>query len=167
MPLECHWLTQCTLGYHWATKRIPAGYTGTPQEEFSWNCPTLEFHWRNSDHCSLHWRDSDSPHIPRHIQLSRIASMPVWNDKMAGHEAASGQVSVKFSFYLEFTTLECTPILRFKRVSISTSLCACHMSSIIVLCIWGCSKNEISQAQTTLAIPAVNIMGCMLGSYQT
>ena len=31
--LECLWLTQCTLGYHWATQRILAGYTGTPLEK--------------------------------------------------------------------------------------------------------------------------------------
>ena len=37
MPLECHWLTQCTLGYHWATQQILARYTGTPLEKFSWN----------------------------------------------------------------------------------------------------------------------------------
>ena len=30
MPLECHWLTQCTLGYHWVTQHMRAGYTGTP-----------------------------------------------------------------------------------------------------------------------------------------
>ena len=41
MPLECHWLTQCTLGYHWATQRILAGYTGTPLEKLNWNSP----HW--------------------------------------------------------------------------------------------------------------------------
>ena len=41
MPLECHWLTQCTLGYHWATQRILAGYTGTPLEKPCWNSP----HW--------------------------------------------------------------------------------------------------------------------------
>ena len=35
MPLECHWLTQCTLGYHWATQRILAGYTGTPLKKLS------------------------------------------------------------------------------------------------------------------------------------
>ena len=39
MPLECHWLTQCTLGYHLATQRILAGYTGTPLEKLSWNSP--------------------------------------------------------------------------------------------------------------------------------
>ena len=37
MPLEC----QCTLGYHWATQRILAGYTGTPLEKLSWIRP----HW--------------------------------------------------------------------------------------------------------------------------
>ena len=47
MPLECHWLTQCTLGYHWATQPILAGYTGTPLEKLSWNRPTLRCHWRN------------------------------------------------------------------------------------------------------------------------
>ena len=55
MSLECHWLTQCTLGYHWVTHRICAGYTGTPLEKLSWNSPTLECHWRNSNFCSLHW----------------------------------------------------------------------------------------------------------------
>ena len=46
---------QCTLGYHWATQRIIAGYTGTPLENLSWNSPTLECHCRNSNICSLHW----------------------------------------------------------------------------------------------------------------
>ena len=55
MPLECHWLTQCTLGYHLAYRRILAGYTGTPLEKNSWSCPTLGCHWRNFNFCSLHW----------------------------------------------------------------------------------------------------------------
>ena len=55
MPLECHWLTQCTLGYHWATQRMLAGYTGTPLEKLCWNSPTLGCHWRNSSFCTLHW----------------------------------------------------------------------------------------------------------------
>ena len=37
MPL----VAQCTLGYHWATQRILAGYNGTPLEKLSWNSP----HW--------------------------------------------------------------------------------------------------------------------------
>ena len=39
MPLECHWLTQRTPGKYWETKRIFAGYTGTPLEKLSWNSP--------------------------------------------------------------------------------------------------------------------------------
>ena len=55
MPLECHWLIQCTLGNHWATQRIFAGYTGTPLEKLSWNSPTLECHWRNLVESAPHW----------------------------------------------------------------------------------------------------------------
>ena len=55
MPLECHWWTQCTLGYHWATQRILAGYTGTPLEKLSWNSPTLNCHWRNLVESAPHW----------------------------------------------------------------------------------------------------------------
>ena len=55
MPLEGHWLTQCTLGYHWATQLILAGYTGLPLEKLSWNRPTLECHWRNLVESAPHW----------------------------------------------------------------------------------------------------------------
>ena len=55
MLLECHWLTQCTLEYHWAIQRICAGYTGTPLEKLSWKSPTLECHWRNLIESSPHW----------------------------------------------------------------------------------------------------------------
>ena len=55
MPLECHWLTQCTLEYHWATQRILAGYTRTPLEKLSWNSPILECHWRNLVESTPHW----------------------------------------------------------------------------------------------------------------
>ena len=55
MPLACHWLTQCTLGYHWDTQRIFVGYAGTPLEKLSWNNPTLECHWRNLVESTPHW----------------------------------------------------------------------------------------------------------------
>ena len=55
MPLECHWLTQCTLEYHWATQRIRAGYTGTPLEKLSWNSRTLECNRRNLVESVPHW----------------------------------------------------------------------------------------------------------------
>ena len=55
MPLECHWLVQCTLGYHWVTQRILAGCTGTQLEKLSWYSPTLECHWRNLVESGPHW----------------------------------------------------------------------------------------------------------------
>ena len=63
MPLECNWLTQCTLGYKWATQRILAGYTGTPLEKLSWNCPTREYHWINFDNFSLHWNTTGKTYL--------------------------------------------------------------------------------------------------------
>ena len=98
MPLKCHWLAQCTLRYHWANQRILVGYTRTPLEKLSWNCPTLECHWRNSDYCSLHRNTAGGTvkaHTPHaHIVISKVAPMPVWNDNMAGRQAASRQVCV-------------------------------------------------------------------------
>ena len=92
MPLECHWLTQCTLEYHWATQRIIAGYTGTPPEKLCWNSPHWnECHWRNSNFCSLH-RNTTGGTVTTHTSpdtfswASKVTSMPLWNDKMVGHQ---------------------------------------------------------------------------------
>ena len=102
--LECHWLTQCTLGYHWATQRILAGCTGTALEKLSWNSPTLECHWRNLVESTPHWDATGETltfaaytgtpleglwqptHARTHSEACRVASMPVWNYKMAGHQ---------------------------------------------------------------------------------
>ena len=105
MPLECHWLTLCTMRYHWTTQRILAGYTGTPLGKFSWNCPTLECHWRNSDYCNLHWNTTGgtiTAHTHPGTLLGRVASIPIWNDKMTGHQATSLQVSVNSAFTWSF-----------------------------------------------------------------
>ena len=136
MPLECHWLTQCTLGYHWLTRRILTRYTGTPLEKLIWNYPTLECHWRDSDYCSLHWNTTggtNSPRTPRHIWLSRVAFLTVWNDEMAGHQTASGQVSVNSAF--TWSILLCNAyqfcssnVWVFQHPSVH----AFHMSTIIV-----------------------------------
>ena len=57
--LECHWNATVWPSVHWDTIGWPqwtlAGYTGTPLEKLSWNCPTLECHWSNSDDWSLQW----------------------------------------------------------------------------------------------------------------
>ena len=64
-----HWLVQRTLECHcnaigwpcvhcdntgWPSEYLQ-GYTGAPLEKLCWNCPTLEWHWRFSDYCSVHW----------------------------------------------------------------------------------------------------------------
>ena len=67
MPLECHWLTLCILGYHWATQWILAGYTGIPVEKLSRIRPTLGCHWRNSNFCSLHWNTTGGT-VPAHTR---------------------------------------------------------------------------------------------------
>ena len=107
MPLECHCLTQCILGYHLATQRVLAGYIGTLLEKLIWNCLTLECHWGNLDYCSLHWnttgRTVTAP-THRHLWWSTVASMPVWND-------SKWSVLCKVSFYLEFISLQWLSVL--------------------------------------------------------
>ena len=126
MPLECHWVTHWTQGYHRTTQRILAGYTGTPMEKLIWICPTLECHWRNSwllqPTLEHHWRDYNSTHTHRHIYFSRVAFMSVCNDKMTEHQAAGGHISVNPA---------CTWSLLFSNAYqlsanvLSASLCAC------------------------------------------
>ena len=136
MPLEYHWLTQCILGYHGATQRILAGYTGTPLEKLSWNSPTLGCHWRNSNLCSLHWnnhwRDCDSPH--KLSMQSSIHSSLKWQH--GGTPVSKWTGLCIFSLYLEFTVLQWIPVLLLTHVSTSTSVCAClwyeHHYSICV-----------------------------------
>ena len=70
MPMECHWLAQCTLGHHRETQRLLAGNTGTPLEKLNWNCPTFDCHWRNYEYCSLHWNTNGrtvTTHTHAHI----------------------------------------------------------------------------------------------------
>ena len=63
-----------------------------------WKCFTLECHWRNFDYCRLHWNPTGGTATaytyPGTYILSRVVSMPVWNDKMARQQAASEQVPV-------------------------------------------------------------------------
>ena len=143
MPLERHWLTQCTLGYHWATQRILAGYTGTPLEKLSWNSPTLECHWRNLVESGPHWEATGEtltfaaytgtpleglwqPTHTRHIQLSMQSSIHVclkWQD--GGTPVSKWTGLGIFSIYLEFTALQRMPVMLLTHVSASTLLCAC------------------------------------------
>ena len=75
-----------------------AGYTGTPLEKLSSNCPTLECHWTIAAYIGTSLEGRNSPHTRRHIELSRVAPIRVWNDKMAAHQATNWQVSVNSAF---------------------------------------------------------------------
>ena len=164
MPPECHWLTQCTLGYHTATQQILAGYTGTPFEKLSWNSPTLECHWRNLVETAPHWDAtgetltfvaySGTPlgglwqptHAPTHIvKQSSIHASLKWQD--GGTPISKWAGLCKFSLYLELTALQWIPVLLLTHVSTSTSSCAYpwyeHHCSF--LCVWGGKSNEINQ----------------------
>ena len=102
--LERHWKKIVETAPHWnatGDTLLIFAYTGTPVEKLSWDWSTLGCHWRNSNFAAYtgtplgEW---NSPHTPRHIKLNRVASMPVWNDKMKEHQSASGQVSVNSAF---------------------------------------------------------------------
>ena len=140
------------LGYHWVTQQVLAGYTGTLLEKLSWNCPTLECHWRNCiaaytgtpppppptppppppPHPSpppptptpppLHPPTPPHTHTHRYMQGSIHPSLK-WQD--GGTTSCMWTDVCKFSFYLGFTALQCIPVLLFKHVSTSTSFCAC------------------------------------------
>ena len=100
-----------------------AEYTGIPLEKFSWDCPTLECHWRN--YCSLHWNTTGGTiTAPTHpgTHSSTHASLK-WQD--SGTASGKWTALCKFRFYLEFTVLQCIPVLLLKGVSTSTSLYAC------------------------------------------
>ena len=101
-----HWPVQCTLECHWNATGWPSVHwdtTGRPSEylqgtlehhgkKLSWILPTLECHRRNSNFCSLHWNTTGGtvtaytrPDTYLSMQSS-MASTPVWNEKMAGHQ---------------------------------------------------------------------------------
>ena len=141
MPLECHWLTQCTLGYHWATQLILTGYTRTPLEKLSWNSPhsnateeTLTFAAYAGTRLEGLWQPAQAPtHIVKHAQQHPCQfEMTRWRDTS---KQWSGLCI--FSIYLEFTALQWIPVLLLTHVSTSTSPCAClwyeHHYSFCVL----------------------------------
>ena len=95
--------------------------------------------------------------------------MSIWNDKMAGHQAASGQVSVNWFFIWSLLLCKYIPALFFKHVSTSPSLIAYfwyeyHYSFCVFWVPVQMKPNEIVLVETTLGIPVVYVKGCMLGS---
>ena len=147
MPLECHWLTQCTLAYHCATQRILAGYNGTPLEKLCWNSPTLECHWINLVESAPHWNANGETltfalytrtplgglwqptHAPTHIVKHPCQfEITRWRDTSKTHigtPVSKWTGICIFGLYLEFTALQWMPVLLLTHVSTSTLLCVC------------------------------------------
>ena len=109
-------------------------------EKLSWNCPTLECNWRDSNFCGLQRNATGGtvtapaprlPHIHTHahtqthiVKQSSIRASLKWQD--GGTPISKWTDLCKFSFYLEFTVLQWIPILLLKHVSTSKSLlCVC------------------------------------------
>ena len=97
MPLVDPVYTGIPLGDPANTCRVYWNTTG----KLSWNCP----HWNATGEtltiaaCTgTPPGDCNSPHTPRYISISRVAPVPVWNDKRVGPQAASGQVAVNSAF---------------------------------------------------------------------
>ena len=103
-----------------------------PLEKLRLLQPTLEHYWR----------DYNSPHTHQeHIgKQSNIHASLKWQDD--GTPNRKWTALWESSFYLEFTTLQCKPVLLFKRVLQHHSVYALDMSTIIVFvymglqCIW-------------------------------
>ena len=119
MPLEIHWLTQCTLGYHWATLRILAGYTGTPLDTLRWNCPTLEWHWRSwllQPTLQHHWKDYNCPrHTHTHAHKIKPSTIHARLKRQDDTTPSSKWRGIStFSICLEFPALMRLPVLLFK-----------------------------------------------------
>ena len=166
MPLECHWLTQCTLRYHWATQQIEQG--------------SLEHHWKNLIEIAPHWNATgvtltiaaytgtplEGMQQITHTQLHIVKQSSIrasWKRQDGGTSSSKWTGLCKFSFYLEFTALQWISVLLFKRVSTSTQLCAClgyeHHYSFFVYLGFQFKWNQL------LAIPVVYIKGLHAGKW--
>ena len=163
--------------YHWATQRILAGYTGTPPEKSSWKLThigvpldklwlllfTLEHHWRDHHHQPPPPPTPTTHHTHTHIQAHIVkqssihASLKCQGD---GPQAASVEVSVN-SVFIWRVLLSNAYQFCCSNVSVLQhhSVHALDMGTIVVLCIWYCSTNEIGFSQTNLDTPVLCIRG--------
>ena len=84
----------------------------------------LEKLWMLQSTLEPHWRDYNSPRTQAHmVKQSSIHASLKWEDDGTASSKWTG--FCKISFCLEFTARQYMPVLLFKRVSTSTSLCAC------------------------------------------
>ena len=159
--LECNWNTTGWPSVHW--DGIPlgdpvnsAGYTGTPLKKLSWNCPTLECHWRDSD-----WRNNTGgtvtattlslppPHTP--TPPTPTPPSPPPSRDIGGIPSSKQTGLCKFSFTY-CSTMDISSALQTCEYCNITLYMPWKWGPLQILCIWGCSSNEISLGQTTLAI---------------
>ena len=116
MPLECHWWTQCSLGYHWATQRNSRVHWDTTGK-LIWNCPTLECHWRNSDYCSLHgnttgWTITANTRLRTYsYKQSSIHASLKWQDDGTLVYCSPGYTSIALQTCEYFAITLCMPCI--------------------------------------------------------
>ena len=158
MPLVDPVYTGITLGDLANT----AGYTKTPLEKLSWNCPTLECHWRNTIGGTV----TSTCTQAQIVKQSSIHASLKWQD--GGTSSSKWTGLCKFTFYLEFTALQWISVISSNVwVPRHHSVHALDMSTIIVFVYLGLQFkwNQLSSNNSwTLATPVVYIKGCMLGS---
>ena len=145
-----HWLVQCTLECHWNATGWPSVHGDTTWRPSDYLQATLEHHWKNLLETAPHWNATgetltfaaytgtpleglwQTTHALSHIvkQSSMHASLKC---HVGGTPVSKWTGFCKFRLYLEFTALQWIPVLILTHVSTSTSLCASHdMSTIIV-----------------------------------
>ena len=96
MPLVGTVYTGITLGDLANT----AGYTETPLGKLSWNCPTLECHWKNTIGGTV----TSTYTQAQIVKQSSIHASLKWQDGGTSNSKWTGLC--KFIFYLEFTALQ-------------------------------------------------------------
>ena len=135
MPLVDPVYTGITLGDPLSTCRVYWNTTG----KHSLNCATLEYHWRNSDYCSLHWSTTEG-NVAAHTQTQAyivkqgsIHASLKWQNGGATSSRWTGPC--KFSFW---------------------SLLLCNRYQF-------CSSN-VWVLQHDLDMSTIYIKGCMMGS---
>ena len=144
--------TRVPLGDPANTCRVHWNTTG----KLNWSCPRNTTGETIGDYSSLHWNTTGGTiiahtHMHKRVKQSSIHASSKWQD--GGTRSSEWTGLWKSSFYLERNTLQCTLVPLFKRVSTSTSLCACigyehHYS----LCVFGVAA-QMKSAQVKQLSP--------------
>ena len=129
-----HWNTTWKLSWNCPHRNATGetltvfAYTRTPLEKLSWSCPTLGCTGEiltcvayTGTRLDELWQ---TPHTQAHIvkQSSTHASLKLQDGGTANSKWTG---LCKFSFYSEFTALQCIPVLLLRYMSTLTSFCAC------------------------------------------